>query len=189
MLNGSNRQLTVSFRKGMFNLYKQHAYLSTLFRPYRAGSNILFFLLRKTIYLTYKLNFMRQLIYTPVLLLGLLSLTQSCTKESRDDKIYAPETINASVSVNNPYTLNLNDISNVSISRQAVHYAVSQTENEGVPVYRYVPKAGYSGTDEVELSVSKITYSSGGGGCNNGGGSYANTYTSKKILIKFNITN
>lgn len=133
---------------------------------------------------------MRQLIYTPVLLLGLLSLTQSCTKQALDEKAYAPETINASVSVSNPYTLNLNDLGTVSISKQAVHYAVSQTENEGVPVYRYTPKAGYSGTDEVELSVSKITYSSGGGGCNNGGGngSYTTTYTSK-ILIRFNITN
>ena len=131
---------------------------------------------------------MRQLIYTPVLLFGLLLLVQSCTKQSRDEKAYTPETINASVSVSNPYTLNLNDLGNVSISKQAVYYNVSQTENEGIPVYRYVPKGGYSGTDEVELSVSKTTYS-GGGGCNNGGsGSYANTYTSK-ILIKFSITN
>jgi hypothetical protein len=137
---------------------------------------------------------MRQIISLPVLLFGLLSLTQSCTKQSRDEKgINTPETITAAVSVNNPYTLNLSNLGNVSISKQAVHYTVSQTENdakEGLPVYKYIPKEAYSGVDEVELSVSKITYSTGGGGCNNGGGggSYANTYTSR-ILIKFNITN
>jgi hypothetical protein len=139
---------------------------------------------------------MRQLISIPVLLFGLLSLTQSCTKQSRDEKTYTSETINASVSVSNPYTLNLNNLGNVSISKQAVHYEISQTETEskeggGILLYKYVPKTGYSGNDEVELSVSKTTYSTGGGGgCNNGGGggSYANTYTSR-ILIKFNITN
>jgi hypothetical protein len=132
---------------------------------------------------------MRQIIYAPVLLFSLLLLVQSCTKQSRDEKTYTPEIVNATVSVNNPYTLNLNDLGSVSISKQAVHYAVSQTENEGVFVYKYIPKAEYSGTDEVELLVSKTTYSNGGGGCNNagGGGSYANTYTSK-ILIKFNVT-
>lgn len=138
---------------------------------------------------------MRQLIPIPVLLFGLLSLTQSCTKESRDEKnMNAPETINAAVSVNNPYTLNLDNLGNVSISRQAVHYEISQTETESKEgaglVYRYVPKTGYSGNDEVELLVSKTTYSGGGGGCNNGGssGNYTNTYTSR-ILIKFNVTN
>jgi hypothetical protein len=138
---------------------------------------------------------MRQLIFPSVLLIGLLSLTQSCTKESRDEKsMNAPETINATVSVNNPYALNVNNLGNVSISKQAAHFEVSQTESEskeaGGLVYKYIPKTGYTGNDEVELLVSKTTYTPGGGGCNNGGGggSYANTYSSK-ILIKFNVTN
>jgi hypothetical protein len=137
---------------------------------------------------------MRQIIFLPVLLFGFLLLTQSCTKESRSDgNINSPETINATVSAKNPYTLDVSNFANVSISKQAGHFAVSQTETDetqGARVYKYTPQTDYSGKDEVELSVSKTTYSSGGGGCNNGGGSgsYANTYTSR-ILIKFNITN
>ena len=82
------------------------------------------------------------------------------------------QTINASVSPNNPYILNVNNLGNVIILKQAAHFAISQTETDskdGMLLYKYIPKNNYIGADEVELSTSKISYSSGNG-CMGGGG-------------------
>lgn len=140
---------------------------------------------------------MRQLISLSVLLVGLLLTTQSCTKQSRDEMgIKDAETINATVSVSNPYLLNVNSYGDVSIGKQAQHADVSKTEangENGTLVYKYIPKPGYTGVDEVELSVSKISYRAGGG-CNSGpsGGANGNSsaYTHKaRLIIKFTVTN
>jgi hypothetical protein len=138
---------------------------------------------------------MRKLMFLPVLLVVLLLTTQSCTKQSGDEmRIKELETITAVVSVSNPYVLNVNNYSDISIGKQAEHADISKTEvsgENGTLVYRYVPKVGYTGADEVELAVSKTSYRTGGGGCNSGGGNGASgayTHTSR-VLIKFTVTN
>lgn len=139
---------------------------------------------------------MRQLISLSVLLVGLLLTMQSCTKQSQDEMgIKDSETITAIVSVSNPYVLNVNNYSSVSVGKQAEHADISKTEangESGTLVYRYVPKAGYTGADEVELAVTKTSYRSGGG-CNSGSGGangYSSTYTHKgRLIIKFTVTN
>jgi hypothetical protein len=137
---------------------------------------------------------MRKLISLPVLLVVFFLTTQSCTKQSQDEmRVKESETITAVVSVSNPYVLNVNNYSDVSVGKQAEHADISKTEvngENGTLVYRYVPKAGYTGADEVELAVSKTSYRTGGG-CNSGGGngtsgSYSHT---SRLLIKFTVTN
>lgn len=139
---------------------------------------------------------MKKNIYLPILSCVILLLSQSCTKQSRDQKnavTNPPQTINASVSAAKSYTLDLSNLGDVTISRQAAHFDVSQTETDaksGMPVYKYAPKNNYSGTDEVELTASKTSYTtagSGNGGCNNGAG-YITTHNTK-MLIKFTVSN
>jgi hypothetical protein len=138
---------------------------------------------------------MRKLIFLPILLMVFLLTTQSCTKQSRDEiGIKESETITAIVSISNPYVLNVNNYSDVSIGKQAEHADISKTEvigESGTRVYRYVPKAGYTGVDEVELAVLKSSYGNGGSGCSSIGGNGASRSYNRisRVLIKFTVTN
>jgi hypothetical protein len=139
---------------------------------------------------------MRKLIFLPLASFGLLLLTQSCSKQSREEMgMKASETIKATVSAGNPYVLQLNNYGDASISRQAVHFDISKTDisgENGSLIYRYHPKSGFTGADEVELVVSKTANYRTGGGCSNTGGnpSSGGSYThTAKLLIKFTVTN
>jgi hypothetical protein len=136
---------------------------------------------------------MRKLISFPVLVAGLMLLVQSCSKQSRDEMgIKETEVINATVSVSSPYLLNVNNFGSITIEKQAAYFDISKTEtNESGSglVYRYVPKAGYKGPDEVELIGTK-TFDRSAQGCGYGGGvatSSKHTQTSR-MLIKFTVT-
>jgi hypothetical protein len=139
---------------------------------------------------------MRKLIFLPLISMGLLLLTQSCSKQSQEDMgVQTMEAINATVSVSNPYVLILNNYGEANISKQAAHFDLSKTElsgENGVLAYKYIPKAGFTGADEVELVVSKKAGYRSGGGCSNTGGSGSSgaIYTTTgRILIKFTVTN
>ncbi len=128
---------------------------------------------------------MKQIVSLSLMLFGLLLITQSCSKEIPDKMIQTLpiETINATVSADNGYKLNIANLGEVKINRQALHFAVSQIGidvKEGTPVYTYVPAAGFIGTDEVELFSAK-SFRSTGGVCS---GSHYDTYMTSTV-IKF----
>ncbi len=98
------------------------------------------------------------------------------------------QSINAAVSPGNPYILNVSNLGSVTILKQAAHFAISQTETDpkdGMLLYKYIPLNNYTGADEVVLSTSKTSYSSGNGCI--GGGGRTDTYNSN-IVIKFTVT-
>ena len=103
---------------------------------------------------------MRKLFLFPAVLLGILVVFQSCSKQSTN-QIVAPmrtNIVNATIAPNGSYQLRIENSGNVSISMQASHFQVSQTEPDsksGVIVYKYIPAADYRGTDEVVLSNTK----------------------------------
>lgn len=139
---------------------------------------------------------MRKLFLLTVVSIGLMLFTASCSKQSREEMgIKVSETITATVSVNNPYLLQLNNYGEANISKQAVHFDVSKTDisgESGTLVYKYLPKPGFTGADEVELVVSKKSNYRTGGGCSNTGGNVSSggSYThTAKLLVKFTVTN
>ncbi|MEP7109655.1 MAG: hypothetical protein ABI760_16795 [Ferruginibacter sp.] len=135
---------------------------------------------------------MKQVKSIPFLLISLALISQSCTKQSPDKRVTITttpaQTINATVSAKSPYSLNVNNMGDVSVSKQAAHFELSQTETDpkdGTRLYKYVPQGDYAGTDEVELLASKTSYSTGTG-CNSGRGEIT-TYNST-IVIKFTVS-
>lgn len=137
---------------------------------------------------------MKKLIALSVTASCLLLLVTSCSKQSPSDfgnrHQPAAQIINATVSVTSPYTLNVSTLGNVNISKQATHFATSQTgvdAKDGILVYKYIPENGFTGIDEVELTATITTYSNGNGGCRGGSGN-TSSYTSV-INIKFTVTN
>lgn len=135
---------------------------------------------------------MKQIIFLPALLFGLLMVSQSCSKEAQNEtRITEPgKIITATVSSTKPYTLNVTGLGDVSISKQAKHFTVSQTEtdvNDGMLVYKYIPEKGYAGTDEVEILTLKTNSGGSGNGCSNGGGENTTAYNST-IIIKFTVS-
>jgi hypothetical protein len=138
--------------------------------------------------------FMKKLIALSVTACSLLLLATSCSKQHPSDfdnrQQPPPQIINATVSVTSPYTLNISTLGTVNISKQATHFATSQTgidAKDGILVYKYIPESGFAGTDEVELTSTTTTYHNGGGGCRGGSGN-TSSYTSA-IIIKFTVTN
>lgn len=139
---------------------------------------------------------MRKLLLFPAVLLGNLIVFQSCSKQSVTEAV-APMTtnvINATIALNGSYQLPINNSGSVTISRQASHFQLSQTEADsksGFTVYKYIPAQDYAGTDEVVLSNTKTIIASAGSGCSNNHTSNSdNTTTSTSyITVKINITN
>jgi len=131
---------------------------------------------------------MKQIISLSAVLFTLLLITQSCSKEMPDKIVQTlpDETINATVSADNAYKLDITSLGDVSISRQALHFAISQTGidvKDRTPIYTYVPAAGFTGNDQVELFSTKSIRSTGGT-CS--GSHYSSSITN--IVIKFTIT-
>ncbi len=126
-----------------------------------------------------------------MLILSMICIITSCTKQSSSD-LYTPapdEIIYAKIAPGQTYSLNLNSMGSVSITKLGVHFSVSEiiAANENTSaVYKYVPAAGFSGSDEVMLnsSFTSIAYNSG---CNNNNGNYTITKT-KNVIIKIDVT-
>ena len=125
----------------------------------------------------------------PAALFFLMISVQSCKKDSLDTSIPAPQAnqyINASVSSGQPYTFNAGSSGILTVSRQASHYQVSQTETEnGFPIYNYTSIAGYVGSDEVTLTYIPAAKSGNDGTC----GSHHDDPATGMITIKLNVTN
>jgi hypothetical protein len=140
---------------------------------------------------------MRTTFTLPIFICFAFFVLQSCSKESQQEMILTTPTvnvINASVSANSNYELNLDKYESVTISKQAAHYFESSAGRDsrtGKLVYKYVPDSKFRGDDEVVLSSSKtVTTSSNGGGCNHGNNnSQVTSKVTNYITIKFKVTN
>jgi hypothetical protein len=138
---------------------------------------------------------MRKLFLFPAVLLGFLVVFQSCSKQSPSNVVAPINTnvVNATIAPNGSYQLPIQNSGNVSISRQASHYQVSQAEldnTSGFVVYKYIPVADYIGTDEVVLSNTKISVITGSGCSNNHTSNSESAVTSTSyITVKINVTN
>lgn len=122
-------------------------------------------------------------------------LLQSCSKQSSNEMLIStkintiPNIFNAAIKSNGIYQLSLDNMENVTITKQASHFRISEAgydSKTGLMVYNYAPAQDYIGTDEVLLSTSKSTVSSGTGGCSNNSNT---TTTITYISIKINVTN
>ena len=115
---------------------------------------------------------MKKLYLTSLILIFLLIIFQSCSKQSANDMIapVSPTVISTTIAPNGNYQLSLAGFDNVAIEKQALHYTVSKTDLDaktGNMIYIYVPLKDYTGKDEVILSSKTFISSPGGGGCNN----------------------
>lgn len=141
----------------------------------------------------YKLIIMKKTFASSVVLFSILVLSQSCTKQSQGELRIASsqtsnQTIQAKISAGHTYTLNLGASGNISITRQASHFQLSEMaidKNDGSLNYKYLPAANYTGADEVSLTRT-TSVTSGSNGCSNG--SQNNSSTSTIITIKINVT-
>ncbi len=136
---------------------------------------------------------MRKPYFFAAILLGILPVFQSCSKESANDMIVAAPAniINATIAYNKTYQLIFNS-GEVNISKQALHFKISKVESgteNGSIIYKYTPAPDFTGADEVVLSVTK-TFATENGGCNTNSNSDArNTSLSTSYTtIKINIT-
>lgn len=125
--------------------------------------------------------------------LAIIFLISSCSKEMNNSRNTSAsqttpsttETINASVTSGQTYSLSFDQSANVSIYKQAAHFSQSnaQLNNEtGKVTYTYVPAVGFSGDDEVTLS--KIISSEPHSGCHNGSVSSASATSYVNVKIK-----
>lgn len=115
---------------------------------------------------------MRAIFTLPIILLSILFICPSCSKDSQEEMVLTaptPQTINATVASNATYELNLDKYGTVKIYKQASHFFYSNTgidSKSGLMVYKYVPAVDYTGDDEVVLSSTK-TYATSNNQCNN----------------------
>ena len=138
---------------------------------------------------------MKKLYFTTIVLLCMMIVFQSCSKQSTNQMIApaSPNVINAKIAPNQTYLFNVNSSGDVSIEKQASHYKISKIAPDaksGQMVYEYLPAQGYSGADEVVLSRKITIYTSGGGGrCNSNYNdnsvttSYSTSYTTIRLTI------
>ena len=118
-------------------------------------------------------------------------LFPSCSKQTGNELIVpvSPNIIEARISPNQSFLLNLNSVSG-SIVKQALHFLVSKTEldeKSGSMVYEYVPATNYVGTDEIVISKSQVVNNRNTGCQNNhndnSSARTSTTFTTIKITI------
>lgn len=143
---------------------------------------------------------MKKLYFITIILLCMMIVFQSCSKQSKDMIApVSPTVINVTIAPNQAYTFTPQGSGNVAIEKQASHYKISKAgpdEKSGQVVYQYTPAPDYIGKDEVVLSSKRTVISTGGSsGCNNsnrtdvsgdisGTTSYSNTsYTTIRLTI------
>jgi len=129
--------------------------------------------------------------YSAVLFFSLILL--SCSKNSKDSLSPTTTTTNpdriisAKVAPGQTYVLDVAIKGDLSIIRQAAHYSVSETSiaENGYLIYKYMPAAGFNGTDEVLLLYSKEITDDNYNDCNYGGSRMKNT--SSTIAVKITV--
>ena len=114
---------------------------------------------------------MRKLILLPAFLITVCIFFSSCKKDHPYDRAVsdAGETMHVKIAPNQSYQLDFSG-ANLTISRQAIHFLVSETslknENGGL-VYKYIPAKDFTGSDEVVFlstpsQTNNVTGSSAG---------------------------
>lgn len=136
---------------------------------------------------------MKKTFVYPTAFLCLILTTFACSKDQQDAIIsqsLPDQTINAKVVVGESYTFVAGYSGTLSISKQALHYEMSETANEnGSVYYNYHPKPGFIGDDEVTLAyVNEISSASVVSNTGCPGSHSASTSTMQKILIKLTVT-
>jgi hypothetical protein len=134
---------------------------------------------------------MKRTLLSSAILFYLLVSVQSCSKQSQDTFTAPAQTthiINATITPGQTYVYNAGSSGTMSISRQALHYLVSEAtvdSKNGALIYTYVPAVGFKGTDEVTLVHTQTTTTYNYSGCQ---GSHNGTMTSSDMItIKMNI--
>ena len=98
---------------------------------------------------------MRKRFVYPAALFLLSALIVSCKKEQLGNALTPAqpnESIDANVASGETFTFVAGSTGTLSVSKQALHFQVSEALNEnGSVYYNYKPAAGYIGTDEVAL--------------------------------------
>jgi hypothetical protein len=99
---------------------------------------------------------MKKTFVYPATLSILMVFIISCKKEQLGRSTAAPvqpnQYVNASVASGETFTFVAGSTGSLSVSKQALHFQVSEALNEnGSVYYNYKPKAGYMGADEVSL--------------------------------------
>jgi hypothetical protein len=130
----------------------------------------------------------------PAALLLLSVLIISCKKEQLGNSVIPAKPnqyIAASVASGETFTFVAGSTGALSVSKQALHFQVSEALNEnGSIYYNYKPAAGYIGTDEVALMYLS---NAAAPGLNNNNGCPANhsdlvTNGMSTIVIKLSVT-
>jgi len=103
---------------------------------------------------------MKKLIAAPAILILSLVVFYSCTKSSSKDfpppVAASPDRIiNAKVTPGVTYSVEIDNMGELSIRRQALNFKISQATTDpktGSLTYSYLPADGFKGTDEVVLA-------------------------------------
>jgi hypothetical protein len=134
---------------------------------------------------------MKRTLLFSAILFCLSVLLQSCTKQAQDTftaPVQPAQVITATIAPGQTYIYNAGLTGTMNISRQAMHYLISEAtvdSKNGALIYTYVPAVGYKGTDEVTLVHSTTTSSYNYSGCQ---GSHNGPMTTNNvIIIKMNI--
>jgi len=124
----------------------------------------------------------------------LVVLMISCKKEQLGRSV-APaqpsQSIDASVAAGETFTFVAGSTGSLTVSKQALHFQVSEALNEnGSVYYNYKPKAGYIGSDEVSLTYLSESAAPGISVSSSGCPASHNTPSNamSTILIKLNVT-
>ena len=136
---------------------------------------------------------MKLILTSSVVLFCTISLLLSCSKNAKDSfsrstPAMPDQIIKAKVAPGQTYSLSIANSGDVSISKQAAHYLVSETaidEKNGSIIYKYIPTSGFTGNDEVLLSHSPESSVNNNNSCNYGGDN--REIHSSSIAIKFTV--
>ncbi|HEV8506774.1 MAG TPA: hypothetical protein VGQ53_15290 [Chitinophagaceae bacterium] len=119
----------------------------------------------------------------------------SCKKEQVGRSIPSVQptkSIDASIAPGETFTFVAGTTGSLSVSKQALHFQVSEALNEnGSVYYNYQPVAGYFGTDEVTLMYLSGAAAPGintSAGCPASHDTPVSTSAMSTILIKLNVT-
>jgi hypothetical protein len=129
----------------------------------------------------------------PAALFCLMLATIACKKDQQNSFIIPSlpsQTINASVVTGENFTFVAGTSGALSISKQALHFKVSETANEnGSVYYNYHPAAGFIGADEVTLAYvtqASSPVSISGTGCSSNHSTSSSSM--QTIVIKLNVS-
>ena len=132
-------------------------------------------------------------VHTAALLL-MSVLIISCKKEQLGNSVIPAQPnqyINASIALGETFTFVAGSTGTLTVSKQALHFQVSEALNEnGSVYYNYKPAAGYIGADEVALMYLSGTAAPGISSSTGCPASHNDPVTNamNTIVIKLNVT-